>query len=208
MVRAVPGHIDLEALANHRGSAFGGFPTPQPPPIAFENALAVALLKLDAQAPVVLEDESRTIGRLALPEPLFAAMQRAPIALLDVPDERRIDNIHREYVLQADSPREHLTASLARIERRLGGERCREIETLMRQAFAGDDPQQSRRRHREWIRRLLRYYYDPMYDYQLQRKAGRIVARGDVREITAYLAAGGGRRNGATMAAGAAPDRR
>lgn len=187
-VRRAAAHLDLEALANHRGSAFGGLPAPQPSPVAFENALAVALLKLDPAAPVVVEDESRTIGRLAIPEPLFDAMGRAPIALLVVPDDQRIDNIYQEYVVEATAPRKHLTNALAHIERRLGGSRYREIAALMGEAFAAVDRCESRELHREWIGRLLRYYYDPMYDYQLQGKAERIAVQGDGSQIEAYLA--------------------
>lgn len=187
VVRKARVHVDLEALANHRGSAFGGFPTPQPPPVTFENALAVALLRLPASEPIVVEDESRTIGRLALPEPLYLAMGRAPIALLEVDHAQRVDNIYQEYVVDADEPRQHLPARLERIEPRLGGVRYREVAALMDSAFEETDPDEQRAAHHHWIERLLRYYYDPMYDYQLKGKMDRVVMRGGVDEVTAYL---------------------
>ena len=186
VVRAASSHVDLEAIANHRGSAFGGFPTSQPPPVTFENALAVALLKLAPEMPVAVEDESRTIGRLAIPAALYNAMQQAPIVLLDVDDADRIDNIYREYVVEADDPEHHLTTSLSRIERRLGGVRYREVAALMDAAFRADADDV----HRIWIRRLLEYYYDPMYDYQLAGKKDRIVMRGGTHEVVDYLRAG------------------
>ena len=187
VVRAAPGHVDLEGLANHRGSAFGGFPTPQPPPVAFENALAVALLKLPPGATVVLEDESRTIGRLAIPESLFKAMQASPIALLEAPLAERIDNVFREYVAEADRPREPLLVALNRIERRLGGERHAEIAALMEAAFAAD-ADAAPAAHGVWIGRLLKGYYDPMYDYQLAGKADRVTMRGDAAAVAGFLA--------------------
>lgn len=187
VVQAAPAHVDLEAAANHRGSAFGGLPTPQPPPVTFENALAVALLKLSSDETVVVEDESRTIGRLAIPVALHKAMQQAPIVLLEVDDTDRVDNIYREYVVEADDPEPHLTASLARIERRLGGVRYRELAALMDAAFRANASDRDDA-HRLWIRRLLEYYYDPMYDYQLAGKQDRIVMRGDRVEVAAYLA--------------------
>ena len=91
VVRDAAAHIDLERLANHRGSAFGALPTPQPPPVAFENAMAVELMRLPLDEPIVLEDESRTIGRLAIPEGLYEAMQRAPIVLIEADDETRAE---------------------------------------------------------------------------------------------------------------------
>lgn len=187
VVRAARAHVDLEAIANHRGSAFGGFPTPQPPPVTFENALAVALLNLSPDATVVVEDESRTIGRLAIPATFYSAMQHAPIALLDVDDAERVENIYREYVVDADDPEPHLSAALSRIERRLGGVRYRELAALMDAAFRANAADRDDA-HRLWIRRLLEYYYDPMYDYQLAGKKDRVVLRGDRVEIAAYLA--------------------
>lgn len=186
VVRTANCPIDLEALANHRGSAFGGKPTPQPPPVTFENALATALLKLPPDGPVVVEDESRTIGRLAIPAALHDAMQHAPIVLLDVADADRVDNIYREYVDEAEDPEPHLTTGLSRIERRLGGVRYREIAGLMGASFRADASGR-REAHRLWIRRLLEYYYDPMYDYQLAGKKDRVVMRGNRREMTTYI---------------------
>ncbi len=188
LVRGVPHSIDLEGLANHRGSAFGGLPTPQPPPIAFENALAAALLRLPPDAPIALEDEGRNIGRLAIPAPVLDAMRNAPIVLLEIPEPERVENILREYVLEADRPQERLPAALARIERRLGGARYREIAAQMEAAFAAGPPAQHPAPHRQWIRALLKHYYDPMYDHQLAGKRERVVLRGDAAQVAGYLA--------------------
>ena len=193
IVRAAPAHVDLEAHANHRGSAFGGMPTPQPTPVTFENALAVALLKQPPNATIVLEDESRTIGRLAIPEALYTVMRRAPIVLLSVDVEDRIANIYQEYVVDAVDPERELTTGLSRIERRLGGVRYQELAALMAAAFDAD-ASHHREAHGEWIKRLLEYYYDPMYDYQLAGKKDRIVMRGDAGEVAAYLRAGAAER--------------
>ena len=189
VVRSATAHVDLEQLANHRGSAFGGHPTPQPPPVAFENALAVALLRLPTDATLVLEDESRTIGRLALPQPLFGAMQEAAIFVIEADDETRAAHIYDEYVRKAVEPRPHLTASLARIKRRLGGARYAEIKALMDAAFDGStaDGTVAWPLHRRWIIRLLRDYYDPMYDYQIAGKEARVRMRGTAAEVAAAL---------------------
>ena len=186
VIRALDGAIDLEGLAAHRGSAFGARDTPQPSPATFENHLACAMLAREGQ-PVVLEDESRTIGRLAVPEAVHNAMQQAPLALLEIPFEARVANIRREYVDErlpgssAAALHEHYQGSLDRIRRRLGGERHKAVTEAMALAFNGGS-------HDEWIGLLLEWYYDPMYDYQLERKAERVQFTGTTAAVTEFLA--------------------
>jgi len=82
LLAEVPGAIDLEGLANHRGSAFGKRVGGQPSQIGFENALSIALLRnrqAHGDAPVLLEDESRLIGRVAVPEGLRERTLGAPV---------------------------------------------------------------------------------------------------------------------------------
>jgi tRNA 2-selenouridine synthase len=70
--------IDLEALAQHRGSALGKTARGQPAQKAFETALATALVRCDPLRPVVIEAESSKIGRINLPPSLWSAMCAAP----------------------------------------------------------------------------------------------------------------------------------
>jgi len=183
--------IDLEALANHRGSAFGAHATAQPTPIAFENALAIAVLRAAPPRTIVLEDESRTIGKLGLPEPVHMKLQTAPLFVLDVPRAERAAHIYDEYVaapiasgVEPTVLHAKLATALARIARRLGGLRAAHIDAALASAFASDE----RAVHLHWIERLLEWYYDPMYDHQLARKAERIVARGDAGQIERAIA--------------------
>lgn len=186
VLKGVAGHIDLEGLANHRGSAFGGYPEGQPAPVSFENALAVAWLNHDAHA-LILEDESRTIGRLAIPPTWHAAMQQAPLVILDADLDTRVRHIAREYVweplargMAAVTLHDRLADALGRIRRRLGGLRHAEIATLLTRAFGNGE-------HAPWIERLLGWYYDPMYDYQLEAKRERVVFRGESEAVTGFL---------------------
>lgn len=183
LVRDIPDHIDLEGLANHRGSAFGARATPQPTPINFENALAAALVQRADAATLAVEDESRNIGRLAVPQAVFAQMQTAPLVVVEVAREARIEQIVRDYVLAPDASAARLATALDKIERRLGGERHRQVREQMTAAFVDGNPEA----HRRWIGMLLDWYYDPMYDHQLAGKRHRIVCRGDAATVTAYL---------------------
>jgi tRNA 2-selenouridine synthase len=191
LLNSLPRSLDLEGLANHRGSAFGANRTPQPTPINFENALAVYLLKLNRDAPVVIEDEGRTIGRLAVPERLHDAMQRAPLIIMEVELAQRGARIWREYVdeplLAGSDPAKLAAGYLAssdRIKRRLGGLRHTEVRRLMSAAFATDNDKHA---HQLWIEALLSGYYDPMYDYQLANKEARIAFSGDRDAVRDYL---------------------
>lgn len=183
--------IDLEGLARHRGSAFGAREAPQPTPINFENQLAVQSLRLSqTHRFVVLEDESRTIGRLALPLSWHARMQQAPLVLLEADIATRAAHIVAEYVtepLAAGVPAATLTArylsALQRIRKRLGGARAMTVTKAVTAAFAGTDLNA----HLTWIRSLLEWYYDPMYDFQLANKEHRVVFRGDAQQVRQWL---------------------
>ena len=188
LLREIPGHIDLEGLANHRGSAFGGRATPQPTPINFENALAAALVQRDragagAAMPLAVEDESRTVGRLAIPQAVFAGMQAAPLVLVEAPREARIQHIVQTYALAPDASQERLAAALDKIERRLGGSRHRQVAAALAAAFAAGGAAA----HGRWVAMLLDWYYDPMYAHQLAQKRHRIVFRGDAAAVRARL---------------------
>lgn len=186
LLQQVPCAIDLEGLANHRGSAFGARETPQPTPVTFENLLAVAWLR-HRHRHLVVEDESRTIGRLALPEGWHGRMQTAPLAVLEVPLEIRVGNIRREYVERplargqdAAVLRARYADAVRRIERRLGGLRRRQVDQALERGFAHGE-------HDAWIERLLVWYYDPMYDHQLDGKRDRIIVQGCAARVLDHL---------------------
>lgn len=113
--------IDLESIANHKGSAFGniGMP-PQPGQEMFENLLAKELRKsLEGQpeSPVWLEDESQRIGLVNIPGELWKTMRQSPVYFLDIPFEERLKHIVQEYG-QLDP--EKLADAIGRISQKLG----------------------------------------------------------------------------------------
>ena len=173
--------VDLEGLANHRGSAFGRTRTEQPAQIDFENHLAIKLLKQPGS--IVLEDESRLIGRISLPITLQAEMKRAPILLLKDTVKNRVQRILNEYVINqlAEMPQadglsrleSEFMSAISAIQKRLGGDRYQQVKGLMKDAFAAHRTGDAAA-HSEWIEELLVNYYDPMYEYQLEKKQGRI----------------------------------
>ena len=183
--------VDLEGLANHRGSAFGRRVSAQPAQSVFENLLALDLLRQEREggATLFLEDESRAIGSISLPLELHRAMSVAPIVRVEESLDFRVETILNDYIVsnltdfrlldpvQGDFLfSESLLASLDRIKKRLGGERHSALRDIMSAALTGNNDHDQ---HRAWIRGLLVDYYDPMYEYQMTKKARRVVFKGD-----------------------------
>lgn len=201
----LPQGVDLEGLANHRGSSFGKRLTPQPSQIDFENALAIRLLRMRRQGMdhFVLEDEGRFIGSLSLPLALLQRIQHNRLVWLDEPFEARVTRILDDYVvdlyaalcghLDQDQAwtalSDRLQQSLAGIARRLGMERFQRLSALMRDALAHHQRHGDPSRHRDWIAALLAEYYDPMYASQRHARERRLVFRGGRAEVLEYLSA-------------------
>lgn len=206
LIRALAQGVDLEGLANHRGSAFGRQITPQPAPIDFENALAIALLGQRARGAdcVVIEDEGANIGSLAVPPAFYQASRNASLVVLEASLAARVEEILDGYVREMSIAfddyygasgferfSDYLLDALGRIRKRLGGLRHQRLEAVMREALEEQRRDRGFDRHREWIAALLGDYYDPMYDYQLSRKRERIVFQGDRAAVCDWLAGRG-----------------
>ena len=203
LIIELKGAVDLEGLANHRGSSFGTLPGGQPSQIDFENRLSIALLQhRDTKtgiapvpiAPVYVEDEGRLIGRCALPETLKTRMSVSPTVVLEATIESRIDRGVKDYAENMadrfqvlydtkeeafDALEEHLKGSLSRIKRRLGGERYSRLDSILDEALQQHKQTGSVQAYRELVSELLLEYYDPMYEYQDKQKTRPILFKGD-----------------------------
>ena len=90
--------LDLEGLANHKGSVFGGDPAnPQPAQKRFESLLYDQLKGFDLDRPVYVEAESAKVGNLNLPNPLWQKMKQSVVVELSSPLESRAANLVRDY---------------------------------------------------------------------------------------------------------------
>jgi tRNA 2-selenouridine synthase len=111
--------LDLEGIANHKGSAFGGLgKTGQTSQEQFENELALQLSKLPSGKTIWLEDESRRIGDLNIPLAMWTTMRQSPVFFLNIPFEERLQHILSEY---GKFKKEDLINTIVRIRKRLGG---------------------------------------------------------------------------------------
>ncbi len=115
--------VDLEALANHKGSSFGALgEAPQPTTEHFENLLWAELQKLDRTVPIWVEDESLMIGRAKIPQVFFDRMRASTLFFAQMSVEERADRLVLDY---GKFPVEQLAEAVKRIEKRLGPQHCK-----------------------------------------------------------------------------------
>ena len=127
--------IDLEALAHHKGSAFGWIgEEKQPSSEQFENNLYTVFSKIDPQKRVWVENESSTIGSVFIPQPFWKQMKNAPLVHLEVPFEQRVKHLIENYTA---TEREDLKQSFQKITSKLGHEALKiALEALEKDDFA------------------------------------------------------------------------
>jgi tRNA 2-selenouridine synthase len=148
--------IDLEGLANHKGSAFGSLgQPPQPSTEQFANLLFEEWRLIDRALPVFIEDESLNIGSVFIPDDFYLNMQNAPAIILMMDFKTRLPRLLEEYSLY---PPESLKASIIKISKRLGGDNTREA---IKAVEAGNF---------EKAIEITLYYYDKAYLFGLKKK--------------------------------------
>jgi len=195
--------VDLEGIYHHRGSVFGKHATPQPSQIDIENKLSIELLKLRNNniLTIAFEDEGTNIGSRLIPDVLFEKMKQSPLIILEASIDERVDITFQEYIIESlaehqrhignesgfKSWSEQLQTSIDKIQRRLGGVRYKELKTLLTDAIQQQISTGNLEHHKEWIKVLLVDYYDPMYDFQTEKKQDRVIFRGEKNDVLSYL---------------------
>lgn len=153
--------LDLEKLACHRGSVFGGIGLGQQPTQKnFDAELWLALGKFGKE-PVFLEAESRKVGRLSLPDCVYRRIQSGVKILVTGSLEARARRIVEDYTQAVDKSSENDALQLLHcLKERLGTRRVQEIEDLARAGALT-----------EAVTILLTEYYDPLYRRQIERNS-------------------------------------
>lgn len=153
--------IDLERLANHKGSAFGGInESKQPPQQLFEHLLYNAFNALDTSKGILLEDESKNIGFNKIPHELWLQMKQAPIIKLEIPFELRIENLVKDYTTSDISA---LKACVLKIGQQLGPLNTKRCLQYLDDGLLHDTA------------RLTLHYYDKAYGYIYGNKQQPII---------------------------------
>ncbi len=167
--------VNLEELANHKGSAFGNIGMPQQPTQEmFENVLSIKMneqyvraksftttLEIEKrfikwpQKPILIEDESQRIGLINIPQSLWQNMRRSPLYFFDIPFEERLENLVTEY---GSLNTKELSDAIIRIKKRLGP-----LETKTALQYLEEQ-------NKKECFRILLHYYDKHYLKGLQNR--------------------------------------
>jgi tRNA 2-selenouridine synthase len=145
--------IDLEALAHHKGSAFGAIGEPAQPSFEqFSNDLYAAFAECQPQRNIWLESESKAIGKLQIPAEFWQHMCKAPMIEVQTSLEQRLHHLMEIY---AGFPREALEASFRKLTKRLGSQQV----SIALAALEADDYAAAAR--------IALAYYDKAYTHSL-----------------------------------------
>ena len=170
--------LDLEALAHHRGSAFGGIGQKEPPTTEqFQNDLHRVWQPMDPQRRVWVEDESFSIGSVKLPLAFWQLMQTQPLLLLDVPKSERVRRLVDEY---GELDLLALQQAVLTIQKRLGGLRTQTALAALEEGRLTE------------VANILLEYYDKSYARSLRKaRTGPIIriasSVGDAEQNTTTL---------------------
>ena len=149
--------IDLEGIANHRGSSFGSLGMKeQPTTQQFENILAESLYKFQKNSAIEiwLEAESSNLGKCRIPNGLYTKMKKAPILEIIKDKNERVKNLVNVY---SQNSQTELKDAVNRISKRLGPQRTKEALTAIDR--------------KEWSKacEAMLDYYDKCYEYELKK---------------------------------------
>ncbi len=161
--------IDLEFLANHRGSTFGSLGMKeQPSNEHFENLIAENLYNFDKNKEIYIEAESANIGKCRVPYELFKQMKESPRIEIIRSETDRINELVSTYSIYSKI---ELINSIKRITKRLGHERTKLAIKSVESANWVD------------VCKAVLEYYDKCYEYELKEKNNiKILDLSDVNE--------------------------
>ncbi|MEM6637520.1 MAG: tRNA 2-selenouridine(34) synthase MnmH [Pseudomonadota bacterium] len=164
--------IDLEGMANHRGSVFGAKERAQPSQKCLESRIVAALRGFDATVPILAEAEASRIGNLQVPPTLWNAMAAAPQIEISAPLEARVAFTLEHYADFA-ADRDRLGTALGALIRFHGKERVAQWQNL---AQKGALP--------ELVADLLRHHYDPRYRKSQIQHEPTVALRVDLPDLS------------------------
>ncbi|WP_040664859.1 tRNA 2-selenouridine(34) synthase MnmH [Nafulsella turpanensis] len=148
--------IDLEGLAHHKGSVFGGMgQQEQPSSEQFQNELFLQMKEMDISRPIWLEDESISLGNVFIPHPLWNQLRRAPLVRVELALPLRIERLVREY---GNFPPQMLAEAIEKLGKRLGGQHAKAALEALQQNNLTE------------VAAILLVYYDKAYQQGIDKR--------------------------------------
>ena len=153
--------LDLEKLAHHKGSAFGGLlMPPQPTTEQFQNELFEEILSLDLNRPIWVEDESIAIGKIFLPTDFWMMMSKSPLVQMEVSKEIRVQRLVNEY---GGADRDEFLQIMGKVVTKLGGQHYNAAKEKLSQGDMASTIE------------ILLTYYDKAYLNSIEKRKSRIL---------------------------------
>lgn len=204
VLKKVKSAIDLEGVTNHRGSAFGGYLTPQPTQINFENNLAYDIIKHSNNnyKHLVVEDEGKNIGKSFIPNKFYEFIHEGNVVFLEASLDERINNILYDYVIYAQKEfikfynnfdlgmqkwYENIEYSMVKLKNRIGGDRFKLVIDELKNAFKIQNSTNDYEYHKIWIELFLVKYYDPLYKHSISKDTRNIIFKGNKNSVLEFL---------------------
>lgn len=157
MLQHLPNSLDLEGLAQHRGSIFGDIGLQPRSQKMFESLFLQRLLVLQKEKFILTEGESRRIGRVVLPERLWKHMQQGKKVKVVCPVQERVERLYNEYCATPDNAL--LIKKIGYIEKHLGKNNAEMLIQLLNEGKIKDV-----------IEKILVQYYDRLYSHTVDNK--------------------------------------
>jgi tRNA 2-selenouridine synthase len=167
--------IDLEGLACHKGSAFGGlWQPPQPTTEQFQNNLFEELNRLDLSRSIWIEDESIALGKIFMPADFWQCMSKSPMVQVSVPQSVRIQRLVHEY---GEADRKEFLSMMTKITTKLGGQH---FNAARERLLAGDMSS---------VMEILLTYYDKAYTNSIQKRSDRLrhTIEWDAQDVDSFV---------------------
>lgn len=156
IIKVLKNSIDIEGMAGHRSSVFGGIGLQQRTQKFFETQLLRSIDELENERYVIIEGESRKVGNLHIPDNIFAQMRGGHFIYIDTPLERRISIIRNEY--NTFQEHEKIAAIVNSLRGKLGNKKSDMLIDLYNSGKID-----------EFIEILLLDYYDVLYKHSLEK---------------------------------------
>ncbi|WP_456395240.1 tRNA 2-selenouridine(34) synthase MnmH [Desulfurobacterium sp.] len=163
--------IDLEGLAGHRGSVFGGIGLRQPSQKMFDALLWAKLKRLSNEKFIIVEGESKKIGRLFIPEAFWKKMEHGIKIMVELPLKARVEYSMKDYRV-GKYPSNVYLKPLERIRKYLLQEIYNEIESAINEE-----------NYRKAVELLMVYYYDKLYKRSMPEKYDIKISATNITEL-------------------------